>query len=140
KVAAQYPPASRWDLKYARGGLIDIEFLAQTMQLAHAPAAPAILDTNTIAALEKITTCGFLSGDEGRTLIAAARLQGALTQILRVALEEKMDPDGASPGLKALLVRAGGAADFPALEGRLAGLQDAARAIFEGRLGQGEMA
>src|SRR5581483_11829185 len=50
KVAAQYPPAGRWDLKYARGGLIDIEFLAQTLQLAHAHAAPGILDTNTIGA------------------------------------------------------------------------------------------
>ena len=60
KIAAQYPGRNRWDLKYAPGGLVDIEFLAQTLQLVHAPAHPAILDTNTVAALEKIAAAGFL--------------------------------------------------------------------------------
>ena len=40
KVAAQYPGSNRWDLKYARGGMVDIEFLAQTLQLVHAHHHP----------------------------------------------------------------------------------------------------
>src|SRR6185503_11399671 len=43
KIAAQYPGHNHWDLKYAPGGLIDIEFLAQTLQLIHAAAHPDIL-------------------------------------------------------------------------------------------------
>ncbi len=39
KIAAQYPGRNAWDLKYAPGGLIDIEFLAQALQLVHAPRA-----------------------------------------------------------------------------------------------------
>ena len=140
KVAAQYPGKSRWDLKYAPGGLIDIEFIAQILQLAHAHAAATILDTNIIAALDKIGRAGFLTADEATILIAAARLQQALTQVLRVALDESLDPETASPGLKALLVRAGGVADFPALEAHLAATQDAVRAIFEGRLAGPETA
>jgi glutamate-ammonia-ligase adenylyltransferase len=140
KVAAQYPGRNRWDLKYAPGGLIDIEFIVQILQLAYAHAAPAILDTNTIAALDKIGRAGFLTADEARTLIEAARLQQALTQILRVALDESLDPEAATPGLKVLLARAGGVGDFPTLEARLAGTQDAVRAIFEGRLAGPETA
>ena len=116
KIAAQYPGHNRWDLKYAPGGLIDIEFLAQTWQLIHAPAHPAILDTNTIAALEKIAAAGLFDPDGCETLIEAARLEQALTQILRIALDEGFDAATATAGLKALLARAGGAADFAGLE------------------------
>ena len=133
KIAAQYPGRNRWDLKYAPGGLVDIEFLAQALQLVHAPAHPAILDTNTVAALEKIAAAGFLEDADARLLIEAARLEQALTQILRIALDETLEADTASAGLKMLLAGAGNAADFAALERDLFARQDAVRAVF-GRL------
>ena len=58
----RFPGRNIWDLKYAPGGLVDIEFIAQTLQLVHAPALPDILDTNTIAALEKLREAGLLGG------------------------------------------------------------------------------
>jgi [glutamine synthetase] adenylyltransferase / [glutamine synthetase]-adenylyl-L-tyrosine phosphorylase len=130
KIAAQYPGRNRWDLKYAPGGLIDIEFLAQTWQLIHAQAHPAILDANTIAALEKMAAAGLLDPADAETLIGAARLEQALTQILRIALEESFDAAVATAGLKALLARAGGAAQFAGLEADLFRRQDAVRAVF----------
>jgi glutamate-ammonia-ligase adenylyltransferase len=133
KIAAQYPGRNRWDLKYAPGGLVDIEFLAQALQLVHAPAHPAILDTNTVAALEKIAAAGFLGDADARLLIEAARLEQALTQILRIALDETLEADTASAGLKMLLAGAGNASDFGALERDLFARQDAVRAVF-GRL------
>ena len=136
KIAAQYPGHNRWDLKYARGGLVDIEFLAQALQLAHGHADPAILDTNTIAALEKIAAAGFLAPGDAHILIAAARLEQSLTQILRIALDESLKAEEATPGLKQLLARAGEAPDFAALEGRLFGLQDQVQGLFA-RLMQG---
>ena len=51
KLAAQFPGRNRWDLKFAPGGLVDIEFIAQALQLQHAHAHPDVLQTNTIAAL-----------------------------------------------------------------------------------------
>jgi glutamate-ammonia-ligase adenylyltransferase len=130
KVAAQYPGHNRWDLKYTRGGLFDIEFIAQTLQLVHGRRHPEILDTNTIAALEKIAAAGCLDGDAAETLIAAARLEQALTQILRIALNETMKAEEATAGLKDLLVGAGGAGDFATLQARLFALQDRVHAIF----------
>src|SRR4029077_7996426 len=37
-IAAEKGEGARWDLKYAAGGLIDLEFIAQFLQLAHAAA------------------------------------------------------------------------------------------------------
>ena len=130
KVESQYPGRNIWDLKYAPGGLMDIEFIAQTLQLLHAAARPDILDSNTIAALEKLGAAGFLNPADLALLLDGARLHSALTQAIRIALDETLKADEATPGLGVLLARAGGAADFAALEQRLAGLQGAVRAAF----------
>src|SRR5262245_45995476 len=46
-IATEKGDSERWDLKYVAGGLIDIEFIAQYLQLVHAAATPAILATST---------------------------------------------------------------------------------------------
>ncbi|HWY62281.1 MAG TPA: bifunctional [glutamine synthetase] adenylyltransferase/[glutamine synthetase]-adenylyl-L-tyrosine phosphorylase [Rhizomicrobium sp.] len=130
KVEASYPGRSIWDVKHAPGGLMDIEFIAQTLQLLHAHARPDILDTNTIAALEKLGAAGFLKGPDLALLLDAARLQQALTQTMRIALDETLKPEEATPALGALLARAGSARDFAGLEQRLILLQQQVRAVF----------
>ena len=40
-----------WELKQVRGGLVDLEFIAQYLQLVHAAAHPHVLSQNTVAAL-----------------------------------------------------------------------------------------
>jgi glutamate-ammonia-ligase adenylyltransferase len=131
KIAAQYPGKNPWDLKYTPGGLIDIEFIAQTLQLSHAHENPAVLSTNTIDALKRLATAGALNEGDADALIAAARLEHALTQALRIALDGTLDADGATPGLKALLARAGEVADFGNLQKLLTDLQTRSRRIFE---------
>jgi glutamate-ammonia-ligase adenylyltransferase len=135
RVAETFAGRNVWDLKYAPGGLVDIEFIAQTLQLVHAPAVPEILDTNTVAALEKLRDAGLLSVPDADVLIAAAGLQHALTQVLRIALDETPVIEEASPGLKALLTRAAEAGNFTQAQARLVELQEAARGIFNRLLG-----
>jgi glutamate-ammonia-ligase adenylyltransferase len=131
KLAAQFSASNRWDLKFAAGGLVDIEFIAQTLQLCAAPGGADVLDPNTIGALRKLGAAGVLSAHDSRSLIEAATLQHALTQALRIALDGTLDPESATQGLKALLVRAAGLDDFSALEIRLAEAQAAVREIYE---------
>jgi glutamate-ammonia-ligase adenylyltransferase len=131
KLAAQFPSTNRWDLKFANGGLVDIEFIAQTLELSSAPGNASVLDSNTIAALEKLGAAGLLSVQDTKTLVAAAALQHALTQTLRIALDGTLDPKTATPGLKDLLVRAAGVEDFAELEARLAETQSSVRRIYE---------
>jgi glutamate-ammonia-ligase adenylyltransferase len=130
KLAQQFPGNNRWDLKFAPGGLVDIEFVAQTLQLCAAPAHPGVLDSNTARALRKLAASGALPPADARTLIDAAALEHALTQVLRITLDGTLEPKEATPGLRALLVRAAGVEDFDALEARLAAAQKAVRSIL----------
>ena len=37
-----------WELKYAAGGMVDIDFIAQYLQLVHAADKPDILDVDSL--------------------------------------------------------------------------------------------
>ncbi|OJU14266.1 MAG: glutamine-synthetase adenylyltransferase, partial [Alphaproteobacteria bacterium 64-11] len=130
RMAETFPGKNPFDLKYAPGGLVDLEFIAQALQLVHAQGAPEILDTNTVAALHNLGGAGFLSEEDLHALVASARLQHALTQALRIALDETPNIEEATPGLKALLTRAAEMGSFAQLQARLAQLQGQTRAIF----------
>ena len=120
RIAADKGTDRIWDLKQVRGGLVDLEFIAQHLQLIHAAAHPEVLDQNTLAAYRKLAEAGVLSGADAERLTQATRLLHNLNQILRLCLEEPFDPATAPSGLKALLARAGDAPDFATLEGELA--------------------
>ncbi|HXJ00234.1 MAG TPA: hypothetical protein VNH44_03360, partial [Micropepsaceae bacterium] len=130
KMAAQFPGRDIWDIKFAPGGLVDLEFIAQTLQLCHAHANPDVLAQNTIAALEKLQAAGVLVATDADRLIAAARLEHGVTQVLRIAVEGPFNSETATRGLKALLARAGAAPDFAALEAHLAETESEIRTIF----------
>jgi glutamate-ammonia-ligase adenylyltransferase len=130
KLQAQFPATNPWDLKFASGGLVDIEFVAQTLQLCTAPGGADVLDTNTLATLKKLGAAGVLSADDSNALRSAATLQQALTQALRIALDGPLDPATATPGLKGVLVRAAGLEKFSELETKLSQAQEAVRRIF----------
>jgi glutamate-ammonia-ligase adenylyltransferase len=131
RMAETFPGRNVWDLKYAPGGLVDIEFIAQTLQLVHAPERPDLLCTNTIEALKRLLQAGLLAPADAQGLIASAHLQHALTQVLRIALDETLVIEEATPGLKALLSRAAETGSFAETERRLEEMQVQTRAIFE---------
>ena len=49
-----------WDLKYAAGGIVDIDFIAQYLQLVHAADKPDILDVYTLHVLDNAARLGVL--------------------------------------------------------------------------------
>jgi glutamate-ammonia-ligase adenylyltransferase len=114
-IAEQKGDADLWDLKYAKGGLVDIEFVAQYVQLVNAADAPTILDTSTVRVLEKAAHAGVLARDDVDILRPAAVLFHSLTQILRLCLPGAFDPKTANAGVMALLARAADLPDFAAL-------------------------
>ena len=123
-------PRSAWDLKLTPGGLVDIEFAAQALQIAHA-AQGGPLYTSTGAALEAMADARLAHTSTLRTLLAAFRLQSALNQLLKLALADDADPAAEPPGFKALLARAAGETDFATLETRLAATHLDVRAAYE---------
>jgi [glutamine synthetase] adenylyltransferase / [glutamine synthetase]-adenylyl-L-tyrosine phosphorylase len=135
-IAKEKGDANPWDLKYASGGLTDIEFIAQYLQLVHAATMPEILDTSTARVLEKAARLGVIEPDDFEVLRPAVRLLHDLIQILRLCLPTAFDPKTASPGVLELLARAADLPDFPALAAHLAETQRAVRGCFVRILGK----
>ncbi len=125
-MARERPPRDPWDLKLTPGGLVDVEFAAQLLQL-QGTAHGGPLRTNTGEALEALAAAGAGDADDLAVLSRAWRLQGALAQVLRLALPDAGDPAAQPERLRALLARAGGASDWEALQAALAQAQSAAR-------------
>ncbi len=135
-IAKEKGEGTRWDLKYAAGGLIDLEFIAQYLQLVHAADKPDILDTSTARVFDKAFRLGLLPVEEADILRPAARLHHNLTQILRLCLPGPFDPKAAGAGLLGLLARAADVPDFATLDAHLAETQDKVRASFTRILGR----
>ncbi len=94
-----------WNLKHARGGLVEAEFLAQYLQLRYASDSSEILRSGTIGVFEQAADrC--VEADNSRQLIRAVRLYRRLQALLRLSLDELVDPDKAPKGLQEALVRA----------------------------------
>lgn len=124
------PPKGDWDLKLTPGGLVDIEFAAQFLQLAHA-AAGGPLSPNTAEALAAFHRTHLAPAEPLAALERAWRLQQDLTQLLKVALEDSHDPDSEPKAFRALLARAGHARTFASLRRKLDEAQAAARTAYE---------
>jgi glutamate-ammonia-ligase adenylyltransferase len=135
-IAAENSDANRWDLKYAAGGLIDLEFIAQYLQLVQAAALPGILDTSTAGVFDAAARLGVLSVEDAEVLRPATRLYHDLTQILRLCLPGPLDSKTA--GLLGLLARAADVPDFATLEAHLAETQRKVRLCFERIVGKAD--
>jgi glutamate-ammonia-ligase adenylyltransferase len=66
------------DVKVGLGGIRDVEFLVQGLQLIHAHENPGLVEANTLAALEILRSCGILPAD------AVERLSGDYIFLRRV--------------------------------------------------------
>jgi glutamate-ammonia-ligase adenylyltransferase len=134
-VATEKGDGVRWDLKYAAGGLVDIEFIAQYLQLVHAATVPEILDTATASVLEKAARLGILAPEDADVLRPATRLYQDLGQILRLCISAPFDPKSSGEGLAMLLARAADVPDFATLDVHLADTQARVRRSFTRILG-----
>jgi glutamate-ammonia-ligase adenylyltransferase len=135
-IAKEKGDNERWDLKYVAGGLIDIEFIAQYLQLIHAHRLPDILDTSTTRVLDKAWGLRVLPVEEAEILRPAVQLYHDLTQILRLCLPGSFDPKTAGAGLLRLLARAADVPDFATLDATLIDTQAKVRESFVRILGK----
>jgi glutamate-ammonia-ligase adenylyltransferase len=134
-IAREKGGGGHWDLKYADGGLVDIEFIAQYLQLVHAARLPDILDTSTARVLEKAERLGVLSKQDADVLRPAVRLYQNLTQVLRLCLIAQFTPKTTGAGLLRLLARAADVPDFATLDADLIETQREVRECFVRILG-----
>ncbi len=107
-----------WDVKHLRGGLVDVEFITQYLELRHAHDHPGVLAHDTRTVLQNIKRLGLLDGATADELIAAALLWQSLQGMLRLTIPRALrkQHDHTIPqGLRDKLAGACGAADFATL-------------------------
>src|ERR1700722_19271491 len=119
-----------WDLKHVAGGLVDIDFIAQYLQLAHAADKPDIIDVSALHVLDTAGRLGVLPAASVEILRSAALLYHDLTQILRLCVSDRFDPETAGEDLLQIMARAGDAPDFSSLEARVRETQIEVRRVF----------
>lgn len=131
RIARQYPGHSPWEIKHHPGGLVDVEFIAQYLQLVHAHDHPDILSQNTGTALQKARDLGLLGEEDAKRLLEALGLWRRVQALLRLTVTEKFDEEKAPEGQKHALTRVTRAETFDALKAEMAEAAQAVRGIFE---------
>ncbi|MGM4987216.1 bifunctional [glutamine synthetase] adenylyltransferase/[glutamine synthetase]-adenylyl-L-tyrosine phosphorylase [Tardiphaga sp. 841_E9_N1_2] len=119
-----------WDLKHAAGGMVDIEFIAQYLQLVHAAEKPEILSISTQQVLENAARLGVLPPAAADVLRPAVRLYHDLTQVLRLCVSDKFKPETAGTDLLRILARVSNEPDFSSLQARVRDMQADVRQVF----------
>ena len=129
-MARERPAGGFWDLKLMPGGLVDIEFAAQCLQLLHA-ASGGPLRANTSAALVALRDAKLAPLARLDALLEAWRLQQDLAQLIKLALGDEADPASEPAALRALMAQAGQVKTFTQLQQRLRKARAAARKAYE---------
>ncbi|MSP89180.1 MAG: bifunctional [glutamine synthetase] adenylyltransferase/[glutamine synthetase]-adenylyl-L-tyrosine phosphorylase [Alphaproteobacteria bacterium] len=131
RMAQEHKAKGHWQLKHARGGLVDVEFLAQYLQLRHAAERPDVLSPNTAEAFERLAAESAIDGKTGHRLAQAAHLLTRVQGLIRLTVGEGLAESALPAGLKARLARAGDEPDLDALKTRLAAAMDFVRVCYE---------
>jgi glutamate-ammonia-ligase adenylyltransferase len=134
-IAREKGDSDGWDLKLAAGGLIDIEFIAQYLQLSFAHAHPAILDVSTRKVVEEAGRAGLITPEQAEVLVDAHRLYTDATQFMRLSTSGPFDPAKAAAGVKRRIAAANGFPDFEAFAAALGETRKRVRAAFEAIVG-----
>jgi [glutamine synthetase] adenylyltransferase / [glutamine synthetase]-adenylyl-L-tyrosine phosphorylase len=136
RLLAEFGGRGLWDLKHARGGLVEIEFIVQALQILHAADNPAVLDQNTLGALSRLSAAGLLAPADHETLRQAGQLYNRLTQLLRLCVADRFDPAQAPEGLRRLVAQAAVAPDFNSAEATVMEAQERVARIFDRLIGE----
>jgi glutamate-ammonia-ligase adenylyltransferase len=135
-IASEKGDDDPWDLKLARGGLTDLDFIAQALVLAYAAQHPALIGLPTEATFAAAREAGLLDEGDARLLVEAHRLFNEIFQWQRLTIEGRFDADAVPrPILKRLATVAG----LPSAKALLGHLDATRRQVSEayGRLLKG---
>ncbi len=130
RIERERKAQSVWDSKHLRGGLVDIEFLAQYLQLRHAAELPDILSPSSEKVFSNCSRLGLLPAEEAEHLIASHRLFREIQGLLRLTVGDSFDEETASDDLRIALCRATGFEDFSKVKNAMLESAAASHSIY----------
>ncbi len=74
----------RFHVKFGRGGMVDVEFIAQALQLAHGARHPGVRRANTVSALRALSRERLMAQSEGHALLDHYRWLRRVAAALRL--------------------------------------------------------
>jgi [glutamine synthetase] adenylyltransferase / [glutamine synthetase]-adenylyl-L-tyrosine phosphorylase len=92
-------------LKLGPGGLADVEWVAQLLQLRHAAAVPALRTTRTLAALDAAVGAGLVDPADAHTLATAWLLASRIRDAVMLVRGRASDSLPSSPAEQAVVAR-----------------------------------
>jgi glutamate-ammonia-ligase adenylyltransferase len=134
RITQELPQDGLWDVKHCPGGMIELAFIAEALQLIFGPADPALLRPNTAAALRALAAAGHLSAIDSGKLIGADFLWRTIQGIARITGMRQRDDDPPA-ALLAPLLRATSTIDLAHLRFTMAQTQNDVREIFTRLIG-----
>lgn len=128
-------PERAHNVKLGRGGIREIEFIAQHYQIIRGGREPWLRDRATLATLAQLQSHGYLSAATGDALAAAYVLLRQVEHRLQYRDDAQTHAVPAAADERALLARlcagATGCADWPALSDKLAETSRTVAAAFD---------
>ncbi len=118
-------------IKQVRGGIIDVEFIVQYLQLVHGNKKPEVLSQNTPEALQNLVTLGLVEKEDGQALIDAYALYHRLQALRRITGNRDPDEANLSPAGRDILAQADASKDFETLKKRLVTSQKKVHNLFD---------
>jgi glutamate-ammonia-ligase adenylyltransferase len=85
-----------YNIKTGRGGMVDVEFIVQYLQLEFGRDHPEIRSTNTLMALQAIHDCGIIAAEDWERLHNGYRCLRRLENRLRIIHDYSMNDLGGS--------------------------------------------
>ncbi len=145
RMLRDLPPEGPWDCKAMPGGLVEVEFIAQALQLRHAATHPQVLAATTRVALARLAAAGLLPRDEAAALVAADLLWRTVIGMVRLTVGKSREAALPAPVTAALLRSVAllldpAPVDLAALRDHFSVVAATVRAIFERRVGTLEQA
>ncbi|HEY7946755.1 MAG TPA: hypothetical protein VID75_03705, partial [Acidimicrobiales bacterium] len=102
------------EIKRAPGGIRDVEFSVQLLQLVHGHHDPDIRDRSTLGALTELALAGYVSPEDGRVLADSYRFLRTVEHRLQLVEEEQTHALPTDAAARDRLARVLGFTDGPA--------------------------
>jgi glutamate-ammonia-ligase adenylyltransferase len=134
RVLRDLPPRGPWDAKLRAGGLLEVEFCTQALQLLHA-RQPGVLHPTTRASLAALARVGALTEADATLLISADKLWRTVQGLLRIMLGRTIPEHLPAPVAERIACATRFPSEERALALRLDEVASGVREVFSRKIG-----